>query len=197
MNILIFGDSIAWGAYDSERGGWANRLQQNYFERKKNNVNVYNLGISGNTTADLLNRIETEMESHKPNYVIFAIGTNDAQYIHSTNNLRVSPNEFNQNLAKLLSVAEKFTNKIVFIGLTAVDESKTTPIPWNINISYINKNIKRLDSAIDKFCEDNKLKFISMDGIISSDDLVDGLHPNSKGHAKIFNKVKSEIEPLL
>ena len=193
MNILIFGDSITWGAYDPEQGGWATRLR-NHFEEKDNDIDVYNLGISGDTTADLLERIEVEAKSREPNLIIFAIGINDAQFIHSTNGLRVSLDEFQQNLAKLLAIAKKFTDKVVFVGLTRVDESKTTPIPWNTDKSYTNENIKRLDNAIEKFCEDNKLKFISMESVVGNDDLIDGLHPNTKGHVKIFERMKSEIK---
>ena len=195
MNILIFGDSITWGAYDPEQGGWATRLR-NYFEAKDNDTDVYNLGVSGDTTADLLNRIEIEVKSREPDLIIFAIGINDAQFIHSTNGLHVSLDEFQQNLAKLLSVAKKFTDKVVFVGLTKVDESKTTPIPWSTDKSYTNENIKRLDNAIEKFCEDNNLKFIQMENVVSNDDLIDGLHPNTKGHIKIFNRMKSELESM-
>ncbi|MEK7139780.1 MAG: SGNH/GDSL hydrolase family protein, partial [Patescibacteria group bacterium] len=59
------------------------------------------------------------------------------------------------------------------------------------------RNERRLDNAIEKFCEDNKLKFISMDSVVENDDLVDGLHPNTRGHIKIFNRIKSEVESLL
>ncbi|WKZ26701.1 MAG: GDSL-type esterase/lipase family protein [Candidatus Paceibacterota bacterium] len=193
MNILIFGDSITWGAYDPEQGGWATRLR-NYFEAQDNDIDVYNLGISGDTTADLLERIEVEAKSREPNLIIFAIGINDAQYIHSTNGLRVSLDEFQQNLAKLFSIAKKFTSEVVFVGLTRVDESKTTPIPWNTDKSYTNENIERLDSAIEKFCKDNKLKFIPMESVVENDDLIDGLHPNTVGHTKMFERIKSEIK---
>ncbi len=192
MNILIFGDSITWGAYDPEQGGWATRLR-NYFEEQDEDVDVYNLGISGDTTADLLERIEVEAKSREPNLIVFAIGINDAQFIHSTNGLRVSLDEFQQNLAKLLSTAKKFTDKAAFVGLTRVDESKTTPIPWNTDKSYTNENIERLDNAIEKFCEDNKLKFIPMKSVVGNDDLIDGLHPNTAGHIKMFERMKSEI----
>lgn len=195
MNILIFGDSITWGAYDPEQGGWATRLR-NYFEEKDNDIDVYNLGISGDTTADLLSRIEVEAKSREPNLIIFSIGINDAQFIHSTNGLRVALDEFQQNIAKLFSIAKKFTDKIVFVGLTKVDESKTTPIPWDTDKSYTNENIKRLDNAIKKFCEDRKLKFIPLDSVVGNDDLIDGLHPNTKGHIKIFNRMKSELESM-
>lgn len=196
MNILIFGDSITWGAYDPRQGGWATRLR-NYFEEKDNDTDVYNLGISGDTTADLLARIEVEAKSREPILIIFAIGINDAQFVHSTNSLRTSLDEFQQNLAKLLTIAKRYTDKIVFTGLTRVDETKTNPIPWNTDKSYTNENVERLDNAIEKFCEKNRLKFIAMRNVIANDDLIDGLHPNTKGHIKIFNRMKPEIGSIL
>lgn len=196
MNICIFGDSITWGAYDTEQGGWVTRLR-NYFEVQEKDVNVYNLGVSSDATDDLLNRVEVEAKSRKPNFIIFAIGINDSQFIHSTNSRRISLGAFQQNLVKLLAIVKKFTDKVVFVGLTAVDESKTTPIPWNTDKSYINKNIKLFDSEIQKFCDGNNLQFISMESVVGNDDLIDGLHPNTKGHIKIFNHIKSAIEPLL
>ncbi len=193
MNILVFGDSIAWGAYDPEQGGWVTRLR-NYFEEQENDIDVYNLGIPGETTTDLLERIEVEAKPREPNLIIFAIGINDAQFIKSTNDLRISINEFQQNLAKLLSIAKKFTDKIVFVGLTTVDESKTIPCQWKHDRSYFNKNIRRFDEAIGKFCENNRLKFVLMNDVLRNDDLVDGLHPNTQGHTKIFNRIKPVTE---
>jgi len=196
MNICIFGDSIAWGAYDPEHGGWATRLR-NYLEKKNRDIIVYNLSVSDDTTTDLLTQIEIEVKSREPNIIIFAIGINDAQFIHSTKSLRVSLDEFKNNLKKLHAIAKKFTDKIVFVGLTSVDESKTKPISWNNDVSYVNENIKHFDGAMKKFCEENDVKFISMDGIINIADLDDGLHPNTEGHKKIFDKIKLEIENLL
>ncbi|MDO8436493.1 MAG: SGNH/GDSL hydrolase family protein [bacterium] len=60
MNICIFGDSITWGAYDPQNGGWVNRLR-NYFEVQDEDIDVYNLGISGDSTTDLFGNIEMEV----------------------------------------------------------------------------------------------------------------------------------------
>ena len=125
---------------------------------------------------------------------MFAIGINDAQFIHSTNSIRVSLDEFQRNLVKLLAIAKKFTDKIAFVGLTAVDESKTRPVLWTTERSYTNENIKRLDSVIEKFCHANTLGFVSMDGVITHADLFDGLHPNSKGHQKVFKAVRQFLD---
>ena len=196
MNICIFGDSIAWGAYDPEQGGWATLLR-NYLENKNKDVNVYNLSISGDTTSELLKRLEIELQSRDSNIVIFAIGINDAKSIRSSNTSRISLDEFKNNLNKLHKIANKFADKIAFVGLTPVDESKTKPISWNMDISYENKNIKNFDGVINKFCEENGAEFIPVDGIININDLDDGLHPNTDGHKKIFNKVRPKIETLL
>ncbi len=196
MTICIFGDSITWGACDSERGGWATRLR-NYFEAKGGNVDIYNLGISGDHTADLLERIETEARARKPEIIIFAIGINDAQFIHSANGTRVSLDEFRQNIAKLFSIAKTCADKIVFVGLTRVDESKTTPVSWNTDISYTNEHIESMDNAIEKFCGENGLKFIPMKDVVGGEHLADGLHPDTRGHIRMFEKMKAEMESLV
>jgi len=98
--ICVFGDSITWGAGDREKGGWAARLK-NYFGRISDfNVKITNLGISGDNTDDLLKRFKTEAVAREPNIIIFAIGTNDSQYIDSKDNPRVNLENF--TLTKIL-----------------------------------------------------------------------------------------------
>jgi len=85
MNICIFGDSITWGAYDPINGGWVGLLR-NYFEKKsEGEIEIYNLGISGNTTDGLLKMIENESIPREPEVIVLAIGINDTQYIYSNN----------------------------------------------------------------------------------------------------------------
>ena len=73
--ICVFGDSIAWGAVDPENGGWVNCLR-NYFESKSLRVDqdtdVYNLGISGDNTNDLLARFDVEVRARNPDTIVFA-----------------------------------------------------------------------------------------------------------------------------
>lgn len=129
-----------------------------------------------------------------PFTIIFSIGVNDSQFIHSRNSIKTSENEFRNNIDKLIELAKKFTSKIIFVGLTPVDESKTTPIPWDTNKSYRNDYIKKYDRIIQSTCKKNKLDFVEIfDELIKRDYkklIEDGLHPNSKGHQKIFEIVK-------
>jgi lysophospholipase L1-like esterase len=40
------------------------------------------------------------------------------------------------------------------------------------------------------FCEKNNLGYVYTFDLLNNSDFEDGLHPNSKGHEKIFSKVK-------
>ncbi|MBP9816303.1 SGNH/GDSL hydrolase family protein, partial [Candidatus Woesebacteria bacterium] len=62
--ILVFGDSIAYGKWDS-KGGWVARLR-NYIDttynlNKEGNVQVYNLGIPGEVVPRLAERFSSEL----------------------------------------------------------------------------------------------------------------------------------------
>jgi len=63
MSILVFGDSITWGTADFEHGGWVTRL---FIELGRDfEIDVYNLGVSGDKTPDLLERFESESKSRR------------------------------------------------------------------------------------------------------------------------------------
>ncbi|MDP3052347.1 MAG: GDSL-type esterase/lipase family protein [bacterium] len=200
--ILVFGDSIACGAGDEE-GGWVNRLRKFFDERPFTSPDfyclVYNLAVSGDSSGDLLERFEFEtkqrLKEREDTIFIFAVGINDSQFIHSQNSSRCSPPEFKNNLQKLIKLAEKFSSKIIFVGLTPVDETKTLPIPWNTDKSYKNEYIREYNEIIKSVSEEKKIYFIEVfDELMNldyKDLLADGLHPNSKGHQKIFEIVNN------
>ena len=199
--ILVFGDSITYGAWDKE-GGWVSRLRNSLNEKSLSDPNfyclVYNLGISGDTVNDLLGRFEFEtnqrLEENEEIIFIFEIGLNDSEFIHSKNSLRVSPQEFQDNLQKLLNIAQTFSSKIVFVGLTPVDESKVDPLPWVTDESYKNEYIQKFNDILKSVCKENKVYFIEIFGKLIEAGyknlLEDGAHPNSNGHKKIFEIVE-------
>ncbi|MFH0923304.1 MAG: GDSL-type esterase/lipase family protein [Candidatus Falkowbacteria bacterium] len=187
--ICVFGDSITWGAFDDEKGGWVDRLKLINFTQNEY-VEIYNLGVSGDTTENVLSRIEVELSAREPEFVIFSIGSNDSSYIKSEDNNFVDLEKFYKNLNKLYKITKKFTKEIVFIGLTKSNEKKTNPIPWDQDICCTNENIKKYDLAIKNFCKENNLPFIEMFDLLKDEDLEDGLHPNAQGHEKMFQRVK-------
>ena len=155
---------------------------------------VYNLRIPGNTFADLLERVEFEtkqrLKADEETIIIYAIGINDSQFVHSKEKHNVPLDKFRENIQKLIDKAKEYSYKIAFLGLTPVDERKTISIPWNPDKSYKNEYIEKYDQAIKKACEENEIYFIEilerLKALNYQDLLEDGLHPNSKGHEKFF-----------
>ena len=139
--ILVFGASIIYGAWDKE-GGWVQRLRKFIDEKNLSDPNfyclTYNLGISGNTTKDLLNRFKFETKQrlkNKETILIFSIGVNDS-IINKQGNLNYPPKKFEKNILKLIKQAKKLSSKIIFVGFNPINEAFTNPIPWDENIFY-------------------------------------------------------------
>ncbi len=190
ISISIFGDSITQGVSDSQ-GGWAQRLKQ---DGKKKGVAVSVFGVDGDTSTGLLQRLEREASSTKPDVIIIAIGINDSMY--RDGRIETTLNRFKENIQRLISLTKKFTHKIIVLGLTGVDEKRTTPVPWNGWI-YTNDKIKEYDSVLKEVSEKQNVQYLELFTLLSVEDLEDGLHPTDEGHRKIFEKVKSTLEGML
>jgi len=68
--ISVFGDSLVYGMGDSHEGGWVSILQK----KMKDDFIFWNFGIPGDTSKDLLGRIEEELKNKKADVVIIFIG---------------------------------------------------------------------------------------------------------------------------
>lgn len=189
VNICVFGDSIAYGAWD-DRGGWVDRLRaylhaetlrscfQSYYF-------LYHLGIPGNTTADVLLRLPSEAKGREPHVIIFAIGINDSRWRKPDHVPHVEESLFRKNISELIRTARRFAPHIVFIGLTPVDESKT--MPFDPGCYFENERIGRYNSMIREIAADENVFFLEVSGALApASDLADGLHPNRAGHEKLF-----------
>lgn len=202
MNICIFGDSITWGAYDPIHGGWVNMLR-NYFEsadsppyfREAGDVEVYNCGISGDKTSDLLMRLEREAQARKPDIIALAIGINDSPTLLSTKKPQVTDEQFAKNIQQLHLLATKYTKYVIFIGLTPIDDSKAKS--WDDEKAYRQENAIYFDKIIHRYCTDSHVAYIPLQQVVANEDLFDGLHPNTNGHQKIYDVMKPIIEKLI
>lgn len=198
-NILIFGDSITYGAWDSIYGGWVNQLRLALEQRNNGFYQVYNLGIPDNTTEEVQQRFIAECDGRyvpgMNTVIIFAIGINDTQTINHNN--RVCTASFEANMKQLITWAHQYTTKIIVMGLTMVDESKVCPLPWDPKRSYHNRSIIEYNTLVKMCAESQKGFYLELIDLLSYDDLSDGLHPNTEGHKKIFNQVIQTLEQYI
>ena len=189
-NICIFGDSIAYGEW-THHLGWAdqlqNTLQQKTLESKFSLYYfLYNLSISGNTTEDVLKRFQVETDAREPHIIIFAVGTNDSSR-KDPNVSRVSPEKFRENIRALIDAAKHRTRTVIWIGLTSVDEKRTTPFETTY---FSNDRISAYDTVIREICAEYDVPHLNLLSILQPEDLEDGLHPNRQGHDKLFHSIR-------
>lgn len=203
--FLIFGDSIVAGILD-KKGGWPQRLREFIFRktlRKFYGVPitdlVYILGVNGDTTQGLLKRIYPEgkrrPKKNKEIITIISIGINDSSFAKKENRFLIPEKEFRKNIKEIINKARKFSDKIIFVGTNPVDEKRVNPFIFSSKgKTYHNKRIKKYNEIVKQICKKEKIPFIDLfQKLIKLDYkklLADGLHPNSKGHQKIFEIVK-------
>lgn len=200
--ILVFGDSIAHGSNDRIYGGWAVKLK-NYFAKTGQFHEVYNLGISGEKSDQIIQRIETESiprKSAKPEnktLLIIGITVNDTRITNDINaDSDVSIDEFTKNLKKLYVIGKRNADELVFLGMTKVDERKTNPWKEVINqrvACWRNDIIKKYNDITKEYCEKENINFVNMFELLDDADLPDGLHPNEIGHEKMYQRIKKYL----
>lgn len=195
--MAVFGDSIAWGAWDKEGGGWVDRLKRHQLEPLGYEL-VYNFGDTGSDTNRILKHVDKDCEIVLPkeykknNIIIFSVGKNDAIYFIDKKKMNIPIWQFEANLKKLTKIARKYVDNIVFTGLIDIDESNQKN--FSENVSYQNKNFSEYEKAIQKVCKEEKIYFIPLFGKIPHNLRWDGLHPKPEGHKKIFEIVRDYLK---
>ncbi len=213
MRILIFGDSITQGFFDSQ-GGWATRIARNYHQTALKNLKgdwpgVFNLGVSADMVEDVLSRLENETKSryYKGNVeekiiVIVAIGLNDS--VLTDNKALQDEYKFQEEYEKLVDKVNFVADKCLFVGLTAVDEKLTNPFPGSsLGRQYLNNRINLFEDVIKQVCMVKDVPFVRVhDAFIAALGqgkhlLSDGLHPNDAGHELLYNMIEPHVRKLL
>jgi lysophospholipase L1-like esterase len=187
-SICIFGDSTAWGAWDLKKGGWVSRLWLYIAEKTDGETEVYNLSISGGTTQTILDRFESEAKIRNADAIIIQTGGNDAAYENKEENFLIPPEKFFYNLNEIIEKAKRISPNVIVMGLKNCDEKKTMPVFWR-NIYYTNTNLQKYEELMRVVCLNNDVPFLRLKPL-NNEDFDDGLHPNARGHEKVFEQVR-------
>lgn len=205
MRVLVFGDSITQGFWDIE-GGWVSRIRKHYDQQMIDGTNddpptIFNLGVSGNSSDDVLARFENETKARATEELAFvvAIGVNDARTKAGVN--YSDTNRYKQNLSEILKLAKQHSKKVLFIGLTPCVEERANPVSWG-DTGYTNGRIKDFDNTLREFCAENQVSFVEVFEPFAKVEaetelLPDSLHPNDKGHQLIADIVRPKLEELI
>ncbi|MHB8060596.1 MAG: SGNH/GDSL hydrolase family protein [Gaiellaceae bacterium] len=182
--LCVFGDSIVVGSDDREVGGWVARLRLDLNARGK--IGVYNLGVDGDRSEQLLRRIGGEAAARGASVIVISIGANDLGW-HGTSGTDIAL--FRERYDSILTEAERFTRRILVLGLLNVDEG-------NDSHGVRNKQVAAFNAVAEELALRHGAAFLPLYGALAPEDFVDGLHPGASGHAKLAPLIGKELERL-
>ncbi len=166
--VVVFGDSLAEGVGATQGGDIASLLARVLDEP------VINLGVSGDTTADGLARIDTVL-AEDPRVVVVLLGGNDAIQ-------RVPVETTFANLAMILEQVQATGAAVVLVGE-----------PGGLYGSQYEREYEALAEEYRTFYVSNILS-----GLIGRPEFMsDLIHPNNAGYQRAFERILPEVERAL
>jgi lysophospholipase L1-like esterase len=209
QNLIVVsaGDSLTEGIGDStDQGGYVPYLKT-MLEKQKgiNKVDIYNFGVKGNRTTQLLRRIQSDemkIAIKKANMVILTIGGNDIMKVLRDNisNLNVSvfskeKEQYKNHLHEIMDeiIQQNPDVSIVLIGMynpfskvfSNIQEMNDIVADWN----------QAGKSVVDNY---RNAYFVSIEDLFlnSTGNLLytDHFHPNDKGYKLIAERLNQTLE---
>ncbi len=180
--VVAFGDSLYAGYGVDQKEGFAPELQT-ALQAAGKDVRVHNAGVSGDTTAAGLRRMDFVLDSlaRKPDLVILGLGGNDM--------LRgLKPSETRANLEAMV---RKLQERDIPVMLTGMLASPNLGADFSKEFNVIYPALaKEYDLALYPFF---------MDGVVGRPDLFlpDGIHPTADGIDIIVGKITPQVVDAL
>lgn len=177
--IVAFGDSLTAGAGIPATEAYPAQLQRR-LTRAGYNVRVINAGVSGETTAGGLRRVDWVLKSH-PDIVILELGANDG--------LRGLP------IGSIQSNLERIIERLQAGGVTVVLTGMKLPL------NYGEEYRARFEAVYTALAEKYRLPFMPffLEGVGAQAALnqADGIHPTAEGYRVIVDHLWPILESVL
>jgi len=177
--IVAFGDSLTAG-YGLAPDQSYPALLQKTLDAEGFEYEVVNAGVSGDTSAGGLRRLDWSLEDDV-RIVILELGANDV--------LRGQPvRAMKKNLAEIIERVKKHGAQVLLCGMEA---------PTNSGVEYRNE----VHAAFDDLAREHEAAFIPffLEGVagVGSLNQRDGIHPNVEGTRIVAETVARSLRPLL
>ena len=179
IKVLALGDSLIAGYGLAENQHFTTQLQKT-LKNEGYNVSLINAGVSGDTSAGGLTRLDWSLASG-PDAVILELGANDG--------LRgISPSTTKRNLERILDQLRVKEIPVLFAGMLA---------PPNLGREYGSEFNKTYEELAENF--DVVFYPFFLDGVAGVSDLnqLDGIHPTGEGVAEIVRRIKPYVKELI
>jgi len=172
--VLALGDSLTAPHGVKPGEDWPTLLGQ------KTGWVVINAGISGNTSAQALERLPALLDEHQPQLVLVSLGGNDM--------LRKMPQEQTvANLGRMLDLARASGAKAVLLAtpkpsIAGAVFNSLSPADFYAEVAK-DKKVPLIKDALPEVLSDTALKG-------------DQLHPNAAGHALLGEKIHEDLRKI-
>ena len=202
MRILFQGDSITDAGRDRRNyyhlGGGYPKYAAELIRAEHPDVELINLGISGNRSDQLFDRSYDDIIKLQPDIVSILIGINDIWHRHSSSPIPTTDEQFELNYRTLLGEIRKQTSAKIMILCPFLldDEGKES---WRGEVDRVIAIVRKLaDEFADVYIPLDELfaealktqpeaKFYSADGV----------HPNDNGRAFIGKHYAEAVKNLI
>jgi acyl-CoA thioesterase-1 len=178
--IIVLGDSLTAGLGLPVDESFPSQLQQR-LDREGRRFAVINAGVSGDTSAGGLRRLEFALAEGDPRILIVALGGNDG--------LRgLAPEQLEANLAAIIEHGLERGLRVILTGMEA---------PPNFGADYTSRFRQVYPTLAERY--QVRLVPFLLDGV-AGDPLLnqaDGIHPNARGAARVAELVWRALEPEL
>jgi len=204
MRIIIFWDSISEWYWDFEKWGWPQRLKTHFWKKSGYDTQVISFWISAHTTSHLKTYIKDffdpvakrQADKYKESVVIIAIWINDSAVSVESWKNQVDFSVFQDNIAEISEFlkSEELIKRVIFLENINVIETIINNSEVTDEYYFYNSEISRYNRFLEENALKNNFEFLKMFWSMSETDLgIDGLHPNSNGHEKIYQRVKNYL----
>jgi acyl-CoA thioesterase-1 len=178
--IVAFGDSLTAGFGLNPKQSYPALLQQK-LDADGYKYEVVNAGVSGDTSAGGLRRLDWSLEGGDVRFLILELGANDF--------LRGQPvRETRRNLSQIIERAKSRGVRVLLAGMY------TTTNSGNVYLREIDETFKSLASEHDVPLIPFFLENVAG---VQELNLDDGVHPNAEGTKIVADTVYKYLKPLL
>jgi acyl-CoA thioesterase-1 len=203
IKIAFFGDSIFYGQYISTNRIWVAKLSQVILDKfVGQEIWINNPSHPGDTTRIALEKMPVEIQKDGVDIIHIQFGMNDCNYWQTDKGLpRVSKESFRQNIIEIITRAEIFGAKFVFLH-TNHPSTRTNKFDY-AECSYQESNsdynqIIREVASVKKVTLVDIEESIRKDGREHSDYLLpDQIHLSDLGHKIYFKTILPFTERAL
>jgi acyl-CoA thioesterase I len=172
--VLALGDSLTAPHGVKPGEDWPTLLAQ------KTGWVVINAGVSGNTSAQALDRLPALLDEHQPQLVLVSLGGNDMLR-------KLSPAQTVANLGGMLDLVKARGARAVLLAtpkpsIAGAVFNNLSPADFYADVAK-EKKVPLIKDALPEVLSDTALKS-------------DQLHPNAAGHALLGEKIHEDLKKI-